>query len=160
MRQTSLSKWLKAMIIGVGLCGLVVYAVVIPALGQQLAWMEDGAYEHCYWPWLLFIWGTGLPCAGALALAWRIAGNIGADRSFSVENAGMLKWISLLAAGDAALFFLGNLVFLVLDMNHPAVVLASLLVVFAGFAIAVASAALSHLVRKAADLQEQSDWTI
>ena len=45
-------------------------------------------------------------------------------------------------------------------MSHPGVALASLLGVFAGVAVAIAAAALSHLVRKAAELQEQSDYTI
>lgn len=45
-------------------------------------------------------------------------------------------------------------------MSHPGVALFSLLVVFAGVAVAVASAVLSHLVQKAAVLQEQSDFTI
>ena len=45
-------------------------------------------------------------------------------------------------------------------MSHPGVLLLSLLIVFAGIAVTVASAALSHLVYKAASLQEQSDLTI
>ena len=63
-------------------------------------------------------------------------------------------------AGDAAFFFVGNVVFLFLNMNHPGIVLLSLVPVFAGACIAIAAAALSHLVRKAAALQEQSDLTI
>ena len=47
-----------------------------------------------------------------------------------------------------------------LNMNHPGIVIMSLLIVFAGTAIAVAAAALSRLVKKAAALQEQSDLTI
>lgn len=159
MRQTSLSKWLKFIIVGVGVCGLVVYALVLPMLGKSIA---DGQEEFrgYFWPWLIFLWATGIPCYIALVFAWRIAGNIGRDRSFSLSNANLLKGISVLAAGDAAFFFLGNIVFLLLSMNHPSVVLFSLLVVFAGVAIAVAAAALSHLVMKAAALQEQSDLTI
>ena len=45
-------------------------------------------------------------------------------------------------------------------MSHPGVTLLSLLVVFVGIAAAVAAAALSRLVKKAAALQEQSDLTI
>ena len=45
-------------------------------------------------------------------------------------------------------------------MSHPGVALFSLIVVFAGVAVAVAAAALSYLVKKAAVLQEQSDLTI
>jgi hypothetical protein len=160
MKQASLAKWLKFIIFGVGICGLIVYALVIPMLGQALAAAENGVFDDCYLPWLIFIWVTAIPCYIALVLAWRIAGNIGADRSFSLENARLLKWISILAAADSAFFFLGNLVLWLLNMNHPAIVLFSMLVVFAGVAVAAASAALSHLVVKAADLQEQSDWTI
>ena len=45
-------------------------------------------------------------------------------------------------------------------MSHPSVAIASLAVVFVGVAVAVGSALLSHLVKKAAALQEQSDLTI
>lgn len=160
MNQTVLSKWLKFIIIGTGACGLLVYLLVVPMLGQAIAAYEQGAYDNCYWPWLLFIWATGIPCLMALFLAWKIAANIGADLSFSLSNARLLKWISILAAGDAAFFFVGNVLLLFLNRNHPGIVLFSLIVVFAGIAISVAAAALSHLVMKAADLQEQSDLTI
>ena len=91
---------------------------------------------------------------------WKIAGNIGNDKSFSAENAKLLKYISLAAAGDSAFFLLGNAVLLLLNMSHPGVVLASLLIVIIGVCIAVASACLSHLVGKAAALQEEADLTI
>ena len=159
MEQKALSKWLKIIIIGVGICGLVGYFLVIPSFGQSLA-RQYPEFSGRYLPWLIFIWVTAIPCYIALFFGWKIAANIGADRSFSVENANLLKWISWLAAGDSIYFFAGNVTLLLLDMSHPGVVLASLLVVFAGVAITVAAAALSHLVRKAAALQEESDLTI
>lgn len=159
MKQASLAKWLKVILFGVGVCGMAVYALMLPKLGQELI---DGREElrKYFWPWLVFLWCSGVPCYAVLALGWNIAGNIGADRSFSLANAKLLKGIAGLAAGDAAFFFLGNLIFLFLDINHPGVVLFSLIVEFGGVAIAVAAAALSHLVRKAAELQEQNDLTI
>lgn len=159
MEQKALSRWLKGILVGVGICGLIVYALIVPAVGISL----QGQYPEFsgrFWPWLLFIWGSGVPCYAALFFSWKIVSSIGQDRSFSEENARLLKWISGLSAADAAYFFVGNLLLLLLDMSHPSVVLASLLVVFAGVAVAVAAAALSHLVQKAAVLQEQSDWTI
>ena len=45
-------------------------------------------------------------------------------------------------------------------MSHPDVVLASLVIDFVGIAVSVASAGLSHLVEKAAKLQEESELTI
>ena len=160
MRQKTLSNWLKFIIVGVGLCGLVVYLLVVPMLGQTVAAAEDGLFDRLYWPWLVLIWVTALPIYAALAFGWIIAVNIGKDRSFSVENARLLKWISGLAAGDAAFFFIGNLLYLFLNWSHPGVTLLSLVVVFVGVAISVAAAALSHLVMKAALLQEQSELTI
>lgn len=160
MKQSTLSKWLKFMIFGIGVCGLVFYLLVIPVMGYFVAAMENGVYDYCYWPWLIFIWVTAIPCYITLLFGWKIAGNIGSDNSFCLENATLLKWISYLAVGDALLFFFGNITLLLLNMNHPSVVMLSLVIVFAGFAIAVAAAVLSYLVMKAAVLQEQSDLTI
>ncbi|MBR0416723.1 MAG: DUF2975 domain-containing protein [Firmicutes bacterium] len=159
MEQKALSKWLKIIIVGVGICGLVGYFLIIPAFGQSMV-RDYPEFSGWYWPWLIFLWGTGIPCYVALFFGWKIAANIGNDRSFSMENAKLLKWISWLAEGDAIYFFIGNIVLWFAGMNHPGVVLAMFLVVFAGVAIAVAAAALSHLVKKAAVLQEESDLTI
>lgn len=159
MEQKTIAKWLKIMIAGLAVCGLAVYAAVIPECGRSItaAYPE---FSGWYMPWLIFLWATALPCYAALILGWRIAGRIGLDRSFTHENARELKLIAYLTAGDAVFFFLGNIVLMFCGMNHPGVLLASLMVTFVGFAVAVAAAALSHLVKKAADLQEQSDLTI
>ncbi|MBE6908550.1 MAG: DUF2975 domain-containing protein [Ruminococcaceae bacterium] len=159
MEQKALSNWLKIVLLGVGLCGLIVYFFIIPSYGQNLA-QRNPEFAHCYVPWLVFLWITAMPCYAALALGWRIAANIGRDQSFSRANAEHLKRISWLAACDSAYFFVGNVVLLLLNMSHPGITLLSLLVVFAGIAVTVAAAALSHLVQKAAVLQEQSDLTI
>ena len=50
--------------------------------------------------------------------------------------------------------------FLLFNMSHPSIVIMSFFIVFVGIVISIASAVLSHLVKKAAILQEQSDWTI
>ena len=159
MTQQKLSAWLKAILIGVGLCGLIVYFAVLPSIGSSLhASFPEFAAWH--WPWMIFLWLTAIPCFAALVMGWRIAMNIGKDHSFSEENARLLQRIGYLAAADTAFFFLGNIVFFFLGMNHAGIMLASLLICFAGVAVTVAAVCLSHLVHKAADLQEQSDLTI
>jgi hypothetical protein len=159
MEQKALSKWLKIIVVGVGLCGLAVYFLILPAFGQSIVY-DYPEFKSWYLPWLIFLWTTGIPCYTALVFGWKIAANIGADKSFSMENAKLLKWISWLAAGDSIFFFVGNVAMLLAGMSHPGVALGSLLVVFAGVAVTVAAAALSHLVKKAAALQEESDLTI
>lgn len=159
MEQKDLSKWLKFILVGVGICGTIVYFVIIPSYGASLVSLYP-EFSNRYWPWLIFLWATAVPCYSALALGWKIASDIGADHSFTKKNASRLKWVSWLAAFDAAFFFIGNIVLLFANMSHPGIVLLSLLIVFAGVSIAVAAAVLSHLVNKAAMLQEESDLTI
>ena len=159
MNQKKFSSWLKCILAVAALCGLILEAAVLPAYGTHLRDLYP-EFSNRFLPWLIFLWISGIPCFAALVLAWKIAGNIGADRSFSTDSARLLQWISRLAAGDAAFFFLGNVLLLLMDLSHPGVVLASLAVVFVGIAIAVGTAALSYLVQKAAALQEQSDLTI
>lgn len=159
MKQITLSRWLKLIIIGAGICGLLIYAWIIPSFGKEVA-LDYPELAGAYVPWLGFLWASGIPCYATLYFAWKIASNIGADRSFCGENGKYMKTISIMAGGDALFFFLGNLILLLMNMNHPGVVLVSLVVVFVGVGISVAAAALSHLIMKAADLQEQSDFTI
>ena len=159
MNQTRLSRSLKAILAGVGVCGLIVYFAILPSIGDSMhaSYPEFAAW---HWPWMIFLWLTAVPCYAALAMVWKIADHIGRDQSFSAENARLLQRVAWLAAGDTAYFFLGNVVLLFLNMNHPGILLISLLICFAGVAVTVAAVCLSHLVYKAADLQEQSDLTI
>lgn len=159
MEQKHLSNWLKLILVGVGICGLIVYALAVPMYGVSLR-SQYPEFSNRFWPWLLFIWVSGIPCFMVLYYGWKISTNIGNDQSFTDQNASLLKTISVLAALDAAFFFVGNIVLLFLNMSHPGVLIASFVIVFVGVAVSVAAAALSHLVKKAAVLQEQSDWTI
>ena len=160
MSQKTFSTLLKIVIVGAALCIAFVYAWVIPELGVPLAEAGDGEFAHLYTPWLVAIELTALPIIAALVLAWLIARNIGLDRSFSRQNAKLLGVIAILAAADSAYFFIANAVMLLLNMSHPGIMIFSLIACFAGVAVCVAAAGLSHLVLKAAKLQEQSDLTI
>ena len=159
MQQKSLSNWLKVAIICLAVFGLLVYGMVIPNYGRNLA-VQNPDYAHCFWPWMTLLFLTAIPCYTALVFGWRIATDIGRDRSFSEANAKRMKWISNLAFGDVILFFFGNTMLLFLGMSHPGVFLLSLLPDMLGVAIAVCAAALSHLIYKSAQLQQDADLTV
>lgn len=159
MNHNKLATQLKAVIIGVAIFGLMVYLWIVPTLGQNMTAMFPECAE-AYMPWLIFILATGIPCYIALIFAWKIASNIGADHSFCQNNGVLMKRIARLAAGDGIFFFLGNIVLLFAGINHPGIVIVSLLVMCIAMGISVAASALSHLIMEAADLQEQSDFTI
>ncbi|MBQ6645597.1 MAG: DUF2975 domain-containing protein [Clostridia bacterium] len=159
MNQQKLSNWLKGILIGIGLCGLIVYFAALPVYGRDLC-ARYPEFASRYWPWQIFLWLTAVPCYATLAAGWRIAVNIGKDRSFTEENARLLQRVAWFAAGDTVFFFIGNVALLFLNMSHPGVLMLSLMICFAGVAVTVAAICLSHLVHRAAALQEQSDLTI
>lgn len=160
MKQKTLALWLKIIIITVALCGLFICAFVLPMIGQNIADSYGGDFDYAFWPCLIFLWLTALPCFACLVIAWKIASNIGNDRTFTEENAKLISAVAVIAVCDSAFFFVGNIVLLFFNCNHPGFVLMSWVVVLLGVAAAVGLACLSHLVRKAADLQKENDLTI
>lgn len=158
MSQKSLANWLKIMIIGVGMCAILVYAFVFPRLGTELVPFSGDSSLRALW--LILIGITALPCYIALYFSWCIMTNIGNDASFTVENAKLLHKISVLGAGDVLYVFLWNLILFVLGKNSLVMVTVFLLIAFFGVVITIIFAALAQLVKKAAALQEQSDFTI
>ncbi|HBM98777.1 MAG TPA: DUF2975 domain-containing protein [Ruminococcus sp.] len=159
MSQKSLSKWMKIILFIFGLCGIAIFGLVIPVIGSDLK-NEYLEFAFAFIPWLVFILIMAIPCYAVLVLGWKIASSIGNDNSFSNANAKRLKYVSVIALVTSIYNFAGNVVFLLLNMNHPSILIFSLFVTFVGIAISAASAILSYLVRKAAKLQEQSDLTI
>lgn len=159
MSQKGLANALKAVIMGVAVCGLVIYFYFLPVWGRAII-EQAPAYEKCYVPWMVFLWVTAVPCYLVLVCGWKISTEIGADRSFSAQNARLLKYISALAAFDSVFLFVGSGVFFVLGLSHGGMLLLCIVVVFAGMTVTVAAAALSHLVYRAAELEEENELTI
>ena len=156
MNQASLAKWIKWIVLGVGICGLIVYFMIIPFLGNTLV-QQAIEYQYCYWPWLILIWLTAIPCYLILFYVWKIANEVNNDNSFSIVNATYLKKIMMLSLGDITCFFIANVVFLFLNMNHPGIFILALFFCFAGIVIAVIAAVLSHLVENAALIKAEND---
>lgn len=157
MDQKKLSIWLKAIAVGCALCGLALFGFILP---RFLAYVAEEVPDLPHRAWLAFMWCLALPCYAVLVCIWLMANEIGRDNSFSLENARLLKYIALLAGVDAAVLLVGNLIFLVTRHSIPTLALASAFACFIGLAISVGAACLSHLVHKAAALQEDSDLTI
>lgn len=159
MSQKALANWLQTLIILAALCGAVLYGIVFPSVGERTV-EKFPELAGWFWPWLLFLWGSAIPCYLVLWHGWRLMGTVRRDESFTRENAGRLGNISILAAVDSGYLFAGNLIFLLFSMNHPSVFIVLLLISLGGVSIAVAAALLSHLVYKAALLREEADLTI
>lgn len=159
MKQKYLSKWLKVITVITGIIIAVIYFIFIPFMGKDLVNISS-KIDYEYWPWLILIWITSVPCYIALVLFYRICIEIGNDNSFSEKNAKLLKEISWLAIIDAILFFVGSLGFSLVWGSNILVIAGALMVVFAGLAIGILTAALSHMVLKASRIKDENDLTI
>lgn len=159
MKQRELSKWLKLIIVVAAACCIALGAFLIPVLGREEA---NAAPELAYlfWPCLIFFWITELVVLAAFWQAWLIFSEIGRDNSFCMENARRLRTISRLAIVDSVLYAVCTIVLVILGAMHPGVLLIFAGIVLVGLAIAIASAALSHLTQKAASLKDENDLTI
>ena len=109
MEQHRLIKWLKFLVIFAAGCGMVMDLGVLPGVGS---WMVDLAPEFggYFWPWLIFLWILSVPCYMALWMAWKIFTDIEKDKAFTMENAKRMGNVSFLAAADAVLLVVGNVV--------------------------------------------------
>ncbi len=156
MNYKTLSRWLKAAVLGTGGCVVFVYVICVPVVGQNIMLMEKGTYNYCYRPWLGLIWTTALPVVLGLWLVWKFAANIGNGYVFCTQNAHFLQWVGVLAAADGALFLAGNVLYLVLGLSHISVLLLSIMVVLATAVIAVTATVLAQLLQNTAALQKNT----
>ena len=145
MKQKQLANLLKVMIIGVAICGGGVYGLVIPPYGIAV---------------MVATMLTLVPCYVALVHSWKIMSHIANDDSFTMENAKLLGKISSLARVDSAFLLAWSVLFFTVKITDLHILMISLLIVFLGIVVAAIFAALSHLVLRAADLQDQYDLTI
>lgn len=157
MEQRTLVKWLKILVLFAAVCGLGLAGGV--RHWQDSGWWRATEFSYCFWPWLIFLWVLSIPCFWALYLAWKIFGNIEKDHAFTTENAEYMGRISFLAVADAVVLLVGNVLFWLMCESSRNMLLC-FVVTLIGIGFSVAAAALSHLIWKAADLQDQSDWTI
>ena len=159
MEQKNMAVLMKIVIVIMGIVGIICFADIIPGLGRYFV-DEYKEFSGWYMPWLIFLDLLAIPFYAILVLGWIVSSEIGRDKSFSDKNAKLIKAASVITLSASVYFFVGNMVLFFLQKNHPGVILASILVVFVGFAVTVGFALLSHLIMKAAKLQEQNDLTI
>lgn len=80
---------------------------------------SDPQLSDMYIPWLVLFIISAIPCYVILYLGWRVAVNIGKDRSFSLENARHIKLASKIILFDALYFFVVNVCMWRIYVNHP-----------------------------------------
>lgn len=159
MKLRTLALLIRIILIGCAICGIALLVFVFPNIGQSFA-NAYPEFSGAYLPWMIFLCIAAVPCYTVVVMGFLIAKHIARDNAFSADNSRLLKGVAIAAAVDSVFFFIGNLVLLFLNMSHPGILLLSLIIVFIGAAICVASMVLSSLSARAADIQDENALTI
>ena len=159
MNQKKLASWLKITVITVFIICSLVFFVLIPLVIHKEILIYS-QFEHLFWPSLIYSWGIACICFACLVIFYGICDRIGKDRSFCPENANAMFSISKLALVSAILSLIGLVILTVSNCMSAGFLIGFLLFVFICIAVSVAAAALSHLIRKAAELQSANDLTV
>lgn len=160
MKQTEMSGYLKMITTGVGVLLLLFLFWFLPLVLQEP--MRKAAGETGYRGTCILIWISGIPAFLCLFRFWGICESIRKDRSFSEENAWRLKRMSQYMLSDAVLYA-GYLLWFFLSgwyVGTAWLVFPVLLAIFISVTLTVLCAALSHLVQKASEIQEEQELTI
>lgn len=163
MSSRSLCFWIRCSIIAIAVCTIILCAVwypasfslinvgFIPAISLKLNAAQ-------IWSMLAFLWLCSLPCFFILIIFWKISTAIKKEELFTMSSAKRIKLCAVVFFIDLAVFFIGNLIFLLLGINGFAFFHFALFV--GGAVLGIFASALSHYVAKAAELQEENEGTI
>lgn len=157
--KSFLIQCLKAIVLCLGIGGACIYFGVFPYLGLELRTLYP-EFKMAFYPWLIFLWCTGVPCYAVLVLLWQFVKSVEKHKPFTLENAERFRKIGVCAMFDAIFFLAGNALLLFLNWNHPSILLLSFVISLGGLAVWVVATLLSLLCKKAAILQADSDLTI
>lgn len=159
MNHKRLSLFLKAAGCVAALGGAAVFFGYAPSVGREAKSMYP-ALAWLFWPMLLYIWGIGGVYAAALAQYMCICGRIGQNRSFCAENAKGMRLIGTLLFVASGLWLALIIVSALMPQGFGPAWLIFLLAAMASFAVGVVARVMAYLVRRAAQLQEDSDLTV
>ncbi len=160
MKQTEMSGYLKVITVGVGVLLLAFIFWFLPLVLKEPLTEAAGQSGYRATCWLIRL--SGVPAFLCLIRFWGICDSIHKDQSFSMENAIRLKRMSQYMLTDAVLYT-GFLVWFFLAgwyVKAAWLIFPVLLAVFISVTLTVICAALSHLVQRASEIQEEQELTI
>lgn len=158
MKQNEVSGYLKAITVGIAVLLGIVVAVLLP----MLLWDALEETGMLYWGIMIFFWFSSIPAFGCLWKFWGICVRIGKDRSFTDENARAMRTMSHLMLSDTVLFVGFLLADVIAKWYRQSfwMLIFAILAIGVSICLSIVCAALSHLIYKASQLQEDQDLTI
>lgn len=159
MSSRTLGFLMRVSVLAASICGVFLCLYIIPSWGEGIIYANP-EFSGWFWPWLIFAWGVALPCFAVLVFVWKVSGAVTKDTVFTFLTAKWVKKGAVLLLFDAALLFVGNVILLLLGMNHPGMLLLSIIGDIFVVASALLASVLSRYLTKASVLQEETEGTI
>jgi hypothetical protein len=150
---------MRISVILTAICGLFLCLYVIPSWGESIIYANP-EFSSWFWPWLVFSWLVALPCFIILVFVWKVSGAVTQETVFTALTAKWVKMGAILLLSDAVFLFVGNIVLFLFGMNHPGMLLLSIMGGLFAVALSLLAAVLSRYLTKAAVLQEECAGTI
>ena len=159
MSSKTLGNLMKVSVFAAVVCGLFLCLFIIPSWGASITG-ADPEFGGWFWLWLIFVWLFSMPYFTILVYVWKVSSAVIRDTVFTIQTAKWVKTGAVLLLSDAGFLFAGNVVLLLLNMNHPGVLMFSVISFIFAVALALLAAVLSRYLTKAAVLQEESEGTL
>ena len=153
MIEKSLLCLVRITIIVMAICGIAFNIFLAPMTATDIGNNEIAIVIQCIVQWVISI-----PCFCVLVLAWRISSNMKSGRLFAFENAKRINDASTLLFISIVGFIIAKVSFYLLGWNKELIV--HVIIIIVGLALLVMMKVLSHYIYNAAELQEESDFTV
>lgn len=159
MSSKTLCNMVRFAVIATTLCALFISLFLLPSWGKSIV-DANPEFANLYFPWMGFLWVVILPCFVILFFVWKVSGAIKREEVFTFETAKWVRISAVILFSDAGFFLAGNIILSLINMNHPGILLLSMLGDMFAIALALLAAVLSRYITKAAVLQEESEGII
>lgn len=153
MTEKVLLRGMRFIIILMGICGIAFDIFLVPITCAET--YRGTAAELIQW---IYQCAVSLPCFWLLILAWRVAKEMERGRVFVAENAIRIQRAAIALTASVAAFLFGKILFFALGWNTE--LLIHLIIAIMGITFTIIMMALSHYIRRAAELQEETDLTV
>ncbi|MGD6819193.1 DUF2975 domain-containing protein [Metabacillus sp. 113a] len=151
--------FLKGTIFIIGLTILSSCIFFLPNLARETA-VTNPEYAYLKMPLLMGLYLTAIPFFLALYQALKILNYIKGKDAFTDLSVRSLGYIRNCAIAIIVLYIIGIVLLAVLNVLHPGLALVGLVIIFASLVIAVFSAILQELLRRAIEMKSENELTV
>ncbi len=156
MKQHMISQWLKGLVILLGILGILFFG----GLSVVAFWLRDSFDLSRTWIFIFYSWYTAILCYGVLFQFWKVCNEIGADNSFSMENAQAFRKMGMLGIAAGVGYVARMLHFIIIGEVYWWSILYPVLLILLSVIFVILCLALSALVKNAYEVKLENELTI